>query len=273
MVYKKKGFTLIELLVVIAVIALLMAIIMPSLGKAKLYAQKVICRNNIRQQCLGTLLYADDNNTEVPAVNAGWWLWDLAFWSTNQISAYAGFDDNDIYYCPANRLKKADDARFWQFSWVYSWGVPLNQGPVPLRDENVPSCNQFTEYRVMPTLYMFDKIDGNGNSTLPQTLVSNKEAKWISKLSNIQGASSTLMLMDNVISESDQQNFFQIEAGGVGNDFDTYDNSNHASSQKFSGTSYPVPDGANVGYADGHVDWRDFEQMEVQVNNGVLFWW
>lgn len=45
----KKGFTLIELLVVIAVIALLMAIIMPALRKAKEYAKKVICQSNQRQ--------------------------------------------------------------------------------------------------------------------------------------------------------------------------------------------------------------------------------
>lgn len=273
MTHRKKGFTLIELLVVIAIIALLVAIVVPALGKAKIYAQKVVCRSNIRQQAMGVMLYSEENDTWVPTIDTGNWLWDLAFWSTNQISNYAGFDNNEIYYCPANRLKSADDARFWQFSWVYSWGVPLDQGPVPIRDENVPSCDQFAEFRVMPTLYMFDKIDTNGNSTLPATLVSGRPGKWISKLSEVKAASATTMLMDNVISESDRENFFEIDDGGIGSDFNTFDNSNHATRHKFPGTNYLKPDGANIGYADGHVDWRDFEDMEVQVNNGVLFWW
>jgi prepilin-type N-terminal cleavage/methylation domain-containing protein len=46
---KTKGFTLIELLVVIAIIALLMAIVMPGMRKAKEYARKVICQSNYRQ--------------------------------------------------------------------------------------------------------------------------------------------------------------------------------------------------------------------------------
>lgn len=265
---KKRGFTLIELLVVIAVIALLMAIIMPALGKAKLYAQKIVCRNNIRQQCLGTILYADDHDTRVPTRNVGYWLWDLAFWCTNQVSNYAGFDNNEVYYCPANKIKQADDARFWQFTWSFSFGVPLDEGPVPLRDEDDPSCNQYAEYRVMPTLYFFHK------DSLPDTLESGKDAHWIDKMANIKAAAATLMMMDNVISESDEINFFEITAGGVGDNFNTVDNSNHRSNQQFPGTSYYIPSGANVGFADGHVDWRDFEYMQVQINSGpVKFWW
>jgi prepilin-type N-terminal cleavage/methylation domain-containing protein len=46
---KKKGFTLIELLVVIAIIAMLLAIVVPSLRKAKEYARKIICKSNLHQ--------------------------------------------------------------------------------------------------------------------------------------------------------------------------------------------------------------------------------
>ena len=60
------GFTLIELLVVIAIIALLLAIIMPSLGKVKDAAKFVICANNQRQIINGVNAYAADNGTLMP---------------------------------------------------------------------------------------------------------------------------------------------------------------------------------------------------------------
>jgi len=61
----KNGFTLIELLVVIAIIALLMAIIIPSLRKAKELATGVICLSNQHQLCLSWTAYADDNDSSL----------------------------------------------------------------------------------------------------------------------------------------------------------------------------------------------------------------
>lgn len=61
---KKKGFTLIELLVVIAIIALLLAILMPSLGKAKIIAQKVVCKSTLRQWGFIWSMYLEDYDSK-----------------------------------------------------------------------------------------------------------------------------------------------------------------------------------------------------------------
>ena len=141
---RRRAFTLVELLVVIGIIAILMAILLPALNKARIQAQTVACKSNLRQIHQGLLLYANDHNGWImppretfPWVNQAGYPGYMAYVSWNQFLAkYPNYDNANagyvarraylsfkIYDCPANGENFAKPSSTWIDPAAGSYGL------------------------------------------------------------------------------------------------------------------------------------------------------
>jgi prepilin-type N-terminal cleavage/methylation domain-containing protein/prepilin-type processing-associated H-X9-DG protein len=160
------GFTLIELLVVIAIIAILAALLLPVLAKAKVRGQTFSCLNNLKQLEICWHLYALDNNDVLPPNDSigteggGSTATSPVTWCSNYVNEVdpVGIVNGllflynrslAIYHCPADHstITTADGTRLTQLRWrSYNMSLSVNGRPdLDPQGQYIPSFRRFTE--------------------------------------------------------------------------------------------------------------------------------
>ena len=116
----EKGFTLIELLVVVAIIAILAAMLLPALSKAREKARQSVCMNNLKQMHLAAMLYENDWGFLMPRdAHCGSWGWPRIFADLHPgyigcKNSKAGWKMVTNLKCPSNPSK--------YYAWGTLWG-------------------------------------------------------------------------------------------------------------------------------------------------------
>jgi prepilin-type N-terminal cleavage/methylation domain-containing protein/prepilin-type processing-associated H-X9-DG protein len=260
---KRNAFTLVELLVVIAIIALLLSVLMPALRLARDQAMIAVCSNNIKQQLIGFMCYAGENNNKVFG-DTGWldgtdrWKYRpimkcmslntegsiIENWNSAPITQQ-DIPAPDVFFCPSNRSRSGERRQFW---WDFDIG---SGGRAP--------------WRIIAYLWILE--NDPGVAPKPKILGDDNK-KWVTRL-DVKNSANVELVTDIGYSDRATGQFDVILAGGSGGGGPGMaETSSHVkkSRELF---------GMNIGFCDGHVEFRPFSQIKQRWSwgSGPNNWW